>query len=538
MPASQSSGEYPLLTSSTQSLASYTVSTQRCRVTDDLRQMIRTAAFTGWSDCNMIRMNGWLYWVLEANTSTDSQASVEFIVSYCGPSSVLHKGDSVVGCFSRLPVNKCPYLSRQAITSSLEHTDTKILPRIDSGSSDEGVFWVQATMTIGTDEPQYVQKGLFVRVSSSGSCANRCSWVNGDVTGSYPSLDEVMSDPAESFLAQASQILDISISARCPYEYLIDTVGSLRCYTLIADGSRITPTDQTGASGSPTFVYNIETLMRAGTMPDARIETISWYPSSSLITASGTITIRDEDTSSIAQIPCELVGDSGLTLQVQCISDKQALITYITYAGYTAAIQEGHLPYLGSQWDEYRAYSLSYDREAMENSIRFSNERATVQMAENAASSITTISTGAIGGSPTGMVSGAIGGAASFALTAWATQKEKSIAEDEARTTQALAERRVKGQPCTAYNSGYGLIYAIRCLKTPASIWTEMPAGLTESIDNDYTACFGYPAEGLRSISVQEGYIKGRIYDNGLARGPRFDRMNETLQNGILFKEV
>ena len=101
-----------------------------------------------------------------------------------------------------------------------------------------------------------------------------------------------------------------------------------------------------------------------------------------------------------------------------------------------------------------------------------------------------------------------------------------------------MAERRAEGQPSTPYNAGYGLSYCVKSCLNPCAVWVEMPAGLTSSIDQDYTTCFGYPAEGLRSITVQEGYIKGRIYDNGVTRGPRFDRMNEALQNGILFKEV
>ncbi len=544
MPASLSSGEYPLLTSASQSLAGFTKATKSCRVVDDLRQKIKVPTFSGWADCNMIRMGGNLYWILEANTSTDSEASVEMIVSYCGPSSVLHKSDTVVGTFERLPTNACPWLGRAAISSSLEHTATTVLPSIGTLSSTERVFWIQVTMTVGTTEPEYVQKGCFVAVKSNGDGSTRVGWYDTDTSTAYyyPSLDEIMSDPAESFLTTASSILDISISARCPYEFVSGTYSGVTCYTLTKSGTKVPPTDPTATSVGNTYVYNFKTLATVGKYPDAKIYSFYWKPSTDVELSSGTFTIRDEDTSNIGEIPKQLIAmsgeTSGITVEVQCISDKQALITYVTYGGYTCGIQEGHLPYLGTQWDEYRAYSLAYDRQSMEQSIDFSNQRVAVGIAQNAANTIQSAAMGFIGGDPVGAAAGAIGGVASFAISTWATQEESRISEAETRATQALAERRVQGQPCTAYNSGYGLIYAIRCIRTPAAIWVEMPAGLTESIDADYTACYGYPAEGLRSITVQEGYIKGRIYESTLARGPRFDRMNEALQNGILFKEV
>ena len=543
MPCSLSSGEYPLLSSATQSLAGHTKATISCRVLDDLRQKIRVPVFSGWADCNMVRMGGNLYWILEANTSTDSEASVEMIVSYCGPSSIMHKNDSVVGTFERLPVNKCPWLGRQAISSGLEHVETYKLPRITpiGGDSDTstGVYWLQVTMTIGTDEPEYLQKGCFVRVDSDGNRSNRVGFYD-DLESKvyyYPSLDEIMSDPAESFLTQASQIQDISISARCPYTWKVETQSGVRCYQIYQGNTRVRPKDPT-SSEAPTYVYNFKNLATSGESPTLLTETMSFSVSDSLKLGSGTFTIRDEDTSSIGEIPRGMLTSGALTLTMQCVADLTGMTTFVTYGGYTAGIPEGHIPYLGSQWDEYRAYSMAYDRQAMEQSIDYSNQRVAVGIAQNAASTIQSAAMGAIGGNVAGAVTGAIGGTASFAISTWATMRESEISEAESRATQALAERRVQGQPCTAYNTGYGLIYALRCLVTPASIWVEMPAGLTASIDQDYTTCFGYPAEGLRSITVQEGYIKGRIYDNGVTRGPRFDRMNEALQNGILFKEI
>ena len=479
----------------------------------------------------MIRMGGNLYWILEANTSTDSEASVEMIVSYCGPSSIIHKGDNIVGAFSRLPVNKCPYLQRQAVTSALEHTRTVTLPHIaDYGTY--GIYWLQITglKTDGT----YRRLGYFVAYNEDGDITHRvgCKYLTTSLEdGEYPSMNEIMTEPESYTGMTASQIIDISISSRCPW----NVYRSGNVYMLASDltAGYTTPTEVIGGS---VYAYNLDNLYKVdGAEPIPYTASVS-ITLSDLERASGTVTIRDENTSSIGAIPAAY--GSSITADISVISDWTGIITYVQYAGYRISIPEGHIPWSGTAWAEYRAYSMAYDRGAMELSINYSNERVGTQLAQSAASTIQSAAMGFIGGDAVGGATGVIGGVTSYAISSWATLKESDISTREARSTQLLAERRVTGQPATPYNAGYGLIYCQQCKLSPASIWVEMPAGLTESIDQDYTTCFGFPAEGLRSVTIQEGYIKGRIYDNGVTRGPRFDRMNEALQNGILFKEI
>ncbi len=530
MPCSLSSGEYPLLSSKTQSLAGHTKATYNMRVVEDLRQKIKVPAFSGWSDCNMIRMGGNLYWILEANTATDSEASVEMIVSYCGPSSIIHKGDNIVGTFSRLPTNKCPYLQRQAVTSALEHTRTVTLPHItDYGTYS--VFWLQATaLTTGGN---YIRRGYFVAVGSDGSTDYRlhCNFYDESAPiAEYPSLHDIMTEPETYIGATASQIVDISISHRCPWN-----VYQVSYFYMLKSDETTVGYLYPSVSVGDYKAYDLDGIYSNVSNPVPYTATIS-ITLADLERASGTITIRDENCAAVGTIPCAYGATVSASLSM--ISDYTGITTYLDYGGYRVTIPEGHVPWSGTSWAEYRAYSMAYDRQAMNNSINFSNERVAVGLAQSAASTIQSAAMGFIGGDMTGGVAGIVGGATSYAISAWATQKESDISTREAQATQKLAERRVAGQPATPYNAGYGLIYCQQCQRTPASIWVEMPANLTESVDQDYTTCYGFPAEGLRSITVQEGYIKGRIYDNGVTRGPRFDRMNEALQNGILFKEI
>ena len=531
MPASLSSGEYPLLSSRTQSLSGRTKATYSMHVKEDLQQVLKTPEFTGWSDCNMVRFGGDLYWIIQANTSTDSAHSIEFVVSYCGPSSVLHKGNSLAGVFSRLPTNKCPYLQRQAVTSALEHTRTVALPHI-TDYGEYSVFWLQVT-GLKTDG-SYKRVGYFVCANEDGNMTERltCKYLSTSlVDGEYPSMKEIITDPKTYTGFTASQIIDISISCRSPWV----TYNSNSDYMLKGStADYITPTENFGGS---IYGYDLDQMFIVDGFEPLPYTTSVKLSLSDLERASGTVTIRDENTASIGTIPTAYGNSIAATLSV--ISDWTGIITYVTYGGYRIAIPEGHIPWSGTAWSEYRAYSLAYDRGTMQASINFSNERVSTQLAQSAASTIQSAAMGAIGGNVAGAATGAISGATSFAISTWATLKESDISTRETQMTQALAERRVAGQPATPYNAGYGILYCQQCRISPASIWVEMPAGLTSSIDADYTACFGYPAEGLRSVTIQEGYYKGRLlYDTTLARGPKFDKCNEALQNGLLFKEV
>ena len=101
-----------------------------------------------------------------------------------------------------------------------------------------------------------------------------------------------------------------------------------------------------------------------------------------------------------------------------------------------------------------------------------------------------------------------------------------------------MAERRVQGQAGTPYNTAYGLIYNIYYHRHPACIQLDMPSELTVSIDTTYTSRHGYPAEGVRTITMSEGFIQGRVFPVGDLTGPILDKANEELSNGITFKEV
>lgn len=536
LPVGLSTGQYPLLTSIDQNLTSYIVKSEILNVRKDLHQVLKVADFDNSEDCNMVRIRGYgLYWITARDTSTDVQGSVSFALSACAPSSMLFSDDLVDGEFSRLPENACPWLKRQARTGDILPTRSVDLPMM--GVNDRGNLkvWIQVTSTTyltstgSATENRYATYGFFATVNDRGGWGDYVA-ADGEAENRkyYPNIMDVISNP-EYMGLQASTIQDISISVRCPFKY---SENGLYMNLVRSDGTVI-PTNTVGPeraeiTGGAFAFYNLSDPTFIYAVP--LIETVTIILSA-LERASGTIMLKDHTGAAIATVPTSW--GSSFEVSTQCMGDHGKLLTLVTIEGVEYTIQEGHLPYVGSAWAEYVAYSLSYDRQAMENSIAYANQRMWADLATGAAGAIQGAAVSAIGGSgPLAILSGL----SSFGLGAAGSMIERDISERQARDEQALSERRVQGQAGTAYSSAYGVIYCLMNLRHPALIEVDMPEGLTESIDEAYTAVHGYPAEGRRSVSLKAGFYQGRIFAADTIRmGPWFDEMNSKLSNGIRF---
>ena len=539
MPVGLSTGQYPLLTSLDQNLTTYIVKTDVLNVRKDLYQVVRVADFEGSESCNMIRIRGYgLYWITTRDTSTDVNGSVSFALSACAPSSMLFSGDAVDGEFSRLPENACPWLKRQARTGDILPTRSVDLPSMGTNSRGNLKVWIQVTSTTylsstgSATENRYATYGFFATVNDRGGWGDYVA-ADGEAENRkyYPNIQDVISNP-EYMGLQASTIQDISISVRCPFKF----VESGLYMNLVKSDGTVIPTNAVGPENTaitggrfafynlsdPTFIYAVPL-----------IETVT-VTLSALERASGTVMLKDHTGAAIATVPTSW--GSSFEVSTQCIGDHGKLLTLVTIEGVEYTIQEGHLPYVGSAWAEYVAYSMSYDRQAMENSIDYANQRMTADLLTGAAGAVQGAGLAAISGSgPLAIATGLM----NFGLGSAGTMIERSISERQARDEQALSERRVQGQAGTAYASAYGVIYCLMNLRHPAIIEINMPAGLTDSVDLAYTNVHGFPAEGVLTITMKQGFIQGRIFaDDALRLGPWFDMMNEKLSNGIRFVSV
>lgn len=542
MPVALSTGEYPLLTSLDQNLTAYIVESVTLNVRKDLAQTVRTVDFNGSEGVNMVRIRGLgMYWITARDTSTDVQGTVSFGLSACAPSTLLFSDDTVIGEFSRLPENLCPYLSRQAMTGDLAPSRSVDLPNLGLTSHGNLIVWIQVTSTTylsstgSATENRLTTYGFFASVNPRGGWGDYIAASGEDANRMYyPNIHDVISNP-EYLGLQASTIQDISVSVRCPYINSGYSSGSLYMNLEKADGTTI-PTncvgpETEGVTGGKFAFYNLSDPTLITVVPLIENVTVSL---SQLERASGQVIIKDHNGSAVGMVPTSW--GATVNASVQCVGDHGKLLTIVTVNDVEYTIQEGHLPYVGSAWAEYIAYSMSYDRQAMENSIAYADQRMWADLATGAAGAIQGAAVSAIGGSgPLAILSGL----SSFGLGAAGSMIERGISERQARDEQALSERRVQGQAGTAYSSAYGVIYCLMNLRHPALIEVDMPEGLTESIDGAYTAVHGYPAEGRRSVSLKEGFYQGRIFAADTIRmGPWFDMMNEKLSNGIRFVSV
>ena len=539
LPVGLSTGQYPLLTSIDQNLSSYILKSEVLNVRKDLYQILKVADFDNSEVCNMVRIRGYgIYWVTARDTSTDVNGSVSFALSACAPSSMIFSGDAVDGEFSRLPDNACPWLKRQARTGDILPSRSVDLPMM--GINDRGNLkvWIQVTSTTyisstGTaKENTLTTYGMFATVNPRGGWGDYVA-ASGEAENRmyYPNITDIVSNP-ELMGIQASTIQDISISVRCPFKFM---ESGLYMNLVKSDGTVI-PTNAVGPenaaiTGGRFAFYNLSDPTFIHAVPLIETVTVSL---SALERASGTVLLKDHTGAAIATVPTSW--GSSFEISTQCVGDHGKLLTLVTIEGVEYTIQEGHLPYVGSAWAEYVAYSLSYDRQAMENSIDYANQRMTADLLTGAAGAVQGAGLAALGGSgPLAIATGLM----NFGLGAAGTMIERTISERQARDEQALAERRVQGQAGTAYSSAYGVIYCLMNLRHPAIIEINMPAGLTTSIDSAYTDVHGFPAEGVRTITIKQGFIQGRIFANDALRlGPWYDLMNEKLSNGIRFVSV
>ena len=499
------------------------------RYLTDLRQSIKLPYQAGMESVNILRFGGAWWWVLSMDTSTDQGRSVVMVVSYNAPTSLLIKGTTVNGAWGRLPTSSAR-IQRQAISSPMEHTKTWELPKLPKSAGQ--IYWVQATVqetATGGDATLTHRLGCFVTYSEAGDTSEEVAYATGK---SYPSLADILTDAEGVYGVTADSILDISISVRCPWQWTYASGGVITLDSKTATAISV-------REGSKGVLYEIDKD------PAFLAQVVGWSTFMTLdgITdleyASGQITLRTEDTATVASYtPTTVSAESAW--QIYTISDLTGVYTYIKANGYLSCIQEGHLPWSGTSWEQYRAYQLAYDRQAMEQSIDYAHQRQSLAIAEAGVNTLNSVAMGAMGGNPLSIITGAISGVAGLGIQTWASGEEQRIADSEARDTQALAERRAMGGPSTPYNTGYGLIYCATTVRTPASIWLEMPKGLTTELDDAYTAWFGHPSDHVGRVTVGAGYYRGEIYGEvfGHETGPRYDRLVEVARNGFRFKEV
>lgn len=551
LPGAISGHEVPIL-SPGQDISSYSVAAvDDVKVTRDMLQAVGPMpVFNGYDEVNIAKINDSYYWVVSYSTRTMYEVEqVTFGLVYNAPTTSLRIGGSLTGVFSKTPSQTCPYLSTVISNDAMEMSRSIALPNLGTYKNfdhydEEKVYWVEVVTTgYGAEHSKIRRIGFFAGYDiTTLTPSNQMMAINTSSSQIFPTIQKIISDP-ESILngAQADEIVQISISERCPYPYTKHTEYSsywhetMTWYTLddvipvsVAGSSIVAYIE--GASGShwPLALADPD---------EVEIELTE------IERACGSVRMVTESGASIATIPTQYGED--ITLDVRTYSDYSGMFTEVSYNGRTlTTMNEGKLPWVGDAWLQYQARQMEMDRTMvslaneqaradLEISLRQS-ELNQVMSQINSLSSVNLFSPGSFIGAGLGILEADWKGSEERRAMVAKTGMDTLANE----TKQRLTEKQMKAEPGTAYSMGYGTIYCYNTTLHPAHIGIETPSNMTTIYYEDFMEQFGYPAEGLQTITLSAGYIQGKLTNDGTVTGPKFDELQRSISDGFLMKAI
>lgn len=552
MKGSLSSGEYPLLTTG-QNLTSFKVHSATVKYAKGLQTRIVVPTFENWATANIAYLDNEFYWITASKESTTYNGSIEFVLDFMGPTSWFRSGNSVKGAWHKTATNECPYL-KQEISNGLKLINSESTPttlelgevyRSASGKVDIG-YWVQVSgfvldgnnhrtgigvvgFPIGIDQETLIPSLFGVSALDP----------SGNTLRSYPTFTEMIADITAVTGFQADQIIDCSISKRCPYDFVKTAYpnpndSSVTLYKFQikdASGSSILPSLRSGNM----YYYPISTpLIR---LKD-NSKTLTITTNTSYIRQCASVQIRDWNENTLMEMPID--GDS-MTITFRVHADISGIYTIVDYKNQQISIPEGKLPYIENAWETYKAYQMNGDRQAMENAInqaRYSKETSDLSGIAN--TTISAVSTGIMTGAITSNVPGAVVGVASgvigSAVSLWENQRAQELSEIQAKNDYELSKRRAIDQPQTSYNVAYGLIYCALNTINSLRVCIVQPYDVDSTYYANWVAEYGYPAEGVKTVTLANGYYQGKLLSDSNAKsGMYWDECNKTFMQGFKF---
>lgn len=582
---SMTTAEYPLL-SSDADMDAYVVKTyENVMFVEDLAQTLTMPSFEGWSDCNMIRFkqssnsNPWVayYWITDAVRSSDVDGATVFNLEFNPIATLLKKGGKLDGIWLRSPFNYTPW-KQQAVASGTMSINRELkiatlMPKYYSSSTGtliETMLWVSITATKNPDGVQgsYEIYGFPITLADDsiqslyydGDGGHVAS--NGtDADGNYldfPTLSDVFTgDILTTTGLTASEILDISITPYRPFECMVSKYSTGYRFVM-GGGTALDPkpvqvkyNDGTKDTLSKYAMYNLTSSV--GRLVET-YQTQTIVELSDMEYSCGQLAVMKGDGTIVQAIPTGLfhaIAGSGhyvgIYTRIVCDYCQMVIECQVVTVGTTDpellfkfTMPCTHIPYIGNQWDNYRAYTMSYDREAME----FTLDQAKNALIFNSYMSMANAATGAIMGFTGAALTGgatAMNGASLNAISsvqsagmgvisnifAYAQQKEA------AQFNQNLTERQTQTQPGNAYGAQYGLFNLLMDIENPISIIVSLPFGLTEDIFNEFIEDFGYANEGAKELDITYGFYQGTIRTSPSLTGPRLASLINAFNAGV-----
>ena len=592
LPASIASGEYPLFSVNTD-LTPYLIHTVKdVKISADLDQDRTVPTFEGYENASMVKTSAGWYWVVGVRTSTMYNDSIVVAMHYCASTSMIKNNDTIKGIWTRRSkALGYDVKVQQAVSNSPMISDIKArLPRMfaktqfginNVSDTQSKMFWVQITSNNYIKNDQTVVKGHITRYGTfalnndvTNSTLKYLAWDTSgdkDYIPAYPRIGDIINNIDATLGIESSSVLDISVIPICPFEFeSFDVVKTgpfvpgqpepenewVNQYTVLKNGNtKIKPwvgkdlsIDVGGLPGqtvTKTFKFrvynldlniNIEPISIEIGVPREHEDSLTFTLSDMEINL-GQFQIKNWEGNIIASLP---VVSRTNTININYISDSTGLYTLLQHveSKQHVIINSAKLPYLGSQWETYRTYSLDTDRKALEFAQAQYDKQFQMNMASAVFNGVIGAGLGAASGGSAGAIGagvGAIGGLAS-GIASGILGKEMN--DMKLRQDQQLTEMRLRASPATTFNTAYGLNQLDLMERFGGGIYISMPANLSNEEFIRYIDEFGYPTEGVQTLTIGAGYFKGRILaqqNNKVFSGIRFERLQEEFNNGLKF---
>ena len=592
LPASIASGEYPLFSDSTD-LTPYLIHTVKdVKISADLDQDRTVPTFEGYETASMVKTSAGWYWVVGVRTSTMYNDSIVVAMHYCASTSMIKSGDSIKGIWTRRSkASGYDVKVQQAVSNSPMKSDIKIqLPRMfaksqfginDVSDAQYKMYWVQITSSNYIKSDQTVVKGHITRYGTfalnndvTNSLYKYLAWDTSgdkDYVPAYPRIGDIINNIDETLGIESSSVLDISIIPICPFNFeSFDVVHTgefkpgqpepenawVNQYTVLKSGKNVNKPwvgkDVSinvgvlpGQTVTKTFkfrVYNldlnisIEPISTTIYPPIKREDTLT-FTLSDMEMNLGQLQVRNWEGNIIAALP---VVSRTNTIYIDYISDSTGLYTLLRHieSNQHVIINSAKLPYLGSQWETYRTYSLDTDRKALEFAQDQYDKQFQMNMASAVFNGVVGAGLGAASGGSAGAIGAGVGAVGGLASGVASGILGKEMNDMKLRQDQQLTEMRLRASPATTFNTAYGLNQLDLMERFGGGIYISMPANLSNDEFINYIDEFGYPTEGVQTLTMAAGYYKGRVLaqqNNKVFSGIKFERLQEEFNNGLKF---
>lgn len=594
LPASIASGEYPLFSDSTD-LTPYLIHTIKdVKISADLDQDRTVPTFEGYENASMVKTSvGW-YWIVGIRTSTMYNDSIVVAMHYCASTSMIKSGDSIKGIWTRRSkALGCDVKVQQAVSNSPMMSDRKaksptMYAKTQFGINDVSetsfrIFWVQITSSNYIKNDQTVVKGHITRYGTfalnrdvTNSLYGYLAWDTSgdkDYVPAYPRIGDIINNIDTTLGIESSSVLDISVIPICPYIYeSFDVVHTgpftpdqpnpenewVNQYTVLKSNDGIIKPwvgkDVSidvgiipGNTTTKTFKFRVYNLdynvgiepIPIGTtihIPIKHEDTLS-FTLSDMELNLGQLQVKNWEGNIIASLP---VVSKTNTININYISDSTGLYALLQHveSKQHVIINSGKLPYIGSQWETYRIYSLDTDRKALEFAQAQYDKQFQMNMASAVFNGVVGAGLGAASGGSAGAIGAGVGAIGGLASGVASGILGKEMNDMKLRQDQQLTEMRLRASPATTYNTAYGTNQLDLMERFGGGIYIAMPANLSNDEFIRYIDEFGYPTEGVQTLTIGAGYYKGRVLaqqNNKVFSGIKFERLQEEFNNGLKF---